>query len=84
MVTTAPADQNKDRQFIVRYYLADDTIEVFEPPVRNSGILGGKFMKRTASEYKPTDLVEGSTVILSQTQFQVDGADEYTLKFLAT
>lgn len=34
------------RQFIVQYFMADDTISVFEPPVRNSGILGGKFLER--------------------------------------
>ena len=28
---------NSDRKFIVSYYLCDDTIAVFEPPVRNSG-----------------------------------------------
>jgi EF-hand domain-containing protein 1 len=40
------------RQFIVQYFMADDTISVFEPPVRNSGILGGKFLER-GIKYKP-------------------------------
>jgi len=83
MVTTNPADQNKDRQFIVMFYLANDTIEVFEPPVRNSGILGGKFMARSSTVYQPKDLVTGSIVQLSQIDFEIVGTDEYTLKFLA-
>ena len=33
-------------RFIVSYFLSDDTILVFEPPQRNSGILGGKFLER--------------------------------------
>ena len=35
MDTKKPIDQ--DRRFIISYFLADDTILVFEPPVRNSG-----------------------------------------------
>lgn len=34
-ITTDPID--KDRKFIVSYYLSDDTIQVFEPPQRNTG-----------------------------------------------
>ena len=30
------------RRFIVSFYLSDDTIAVFEPPQRNSGVLGGQ------------------------------------------
>lgn len=35
METTRPIDQ--DRRFIIFYHLADDTISIFEPPLRNSG-----------------------------------------------
>jgi len=35
-----------DRVFIFRYFLADDTVMIFEPPQRNSGIIGGKFLLR--------------------------------------
>ena len=35
-----------DRIFIFRYFLADDTVMIFEPPQRNSGIIGGKFLLR--------------------------------------
>ncbi|WAR28655.1 EFHC2-like protein [Mya arenaria] len=45
MDTTKPIDM--DRRFIISYFLSDDTILVFEPPVRNSGIIGGKFLERT-------------------------------------
>ena len=36
MDTTKPIDM--DRRFIISYFLSDDTILVFEPPVRNSGM----------------------------------------------
>lgn len=29
-----------------RYFLSDDTVSVFEPPQRNSGHIGGKFLER--------------------------------------
>ena len=35
--TSKPIDI--DRRFILSYFLSDDTISVFEPPVRNSGKL---------------------------------------------
>ncbi|CAM9119179.1 unnamed protein product [Chrysoparadoxa australica] len=34
------------REFVVNYFLADDTLSVFEPPVRNSGVIGGLFLAR--------------------------------------
>ena len=44
MDTTKPIEV--DRRFTISYFLSDDTILVFEPPQRNSGILGGKFLER--------------------------------------
>tara|TARA_B110000208_G_scaffold186656_1_gene243500 strand:- start:180 stop:1106 length:927 start_codon:yes stop_codon:yes gene_type:complete len=32
--------------FVVQYFLADDSISVYEPPVHNSGFVGGKFIRR--------------------------------------
>ena len=37
LVTDVPVD--RDRRFIVSYYRTDDTLLIFEPPVRNSGTL---------------------------------------------
>jgi len=41
-----PPVQDKSRRFVVSFYLADDTMSIFEPPQRNSGIGGGKFLER--------------------------------------
>ena len=38
---------DKDRRFVISCYLADESLLVFEPFQRNSGILGGKFLERT-------------------------------------
>ena len=37
LVTDVAVD--RDRRFIVSYYRTDDTLLIFEPPVRNSGML---------------------------------------------
>ena len=44
MDSDRPIDQK--RCFIISYFLCDDTILVYEPPQRNSGIIGGKFLER--------------------------------------
>ena len=44
MDSDRPIDQN--RYFIISYFLCDDTILVYEPSQRNSGIIGGKFLER--------------------------------------
>merc|ERR1719362_1546362 len=40
------ATNDKKRVFMFRYFLSDDTMSVFEPPQRNSGFIGGKFLER--------------------------------------
>lgn len=37
---------DSSRAFVINYYLGDDTIMVYEPPVRNSGYTGGVFLTR--------------------------------------
>lgn len=34
------------RDVVINYYLQDDTIQVYEPPIRNSGIVGGTLLTR--------------------------------------
>ncbi|KAL4676503.1 hypothetical protein H8959_010648 [Pygathrix nigripes] len=43
----SPIPEDKDRRFVFSYFLATDMISIFEPPVRNSGIIGGKYLGRT-------------------------------------
>lgn len=40
------SDLDTKRVFVVNYHLGDDTIMVYEPPVRNSGLEGGVFLSR--------------------------------------
>jgi hypothetical protein len=40
------------RRCVLSYFMMDDSLLIFEPPVRNSGIIGGKFLERQRV-YKP-------------------------------
>lgn len=87
MDTDAPEDVN--REFIVTYYLADDTLAIFEPPKRNSGIVGGKFLQRqrvksdrTGEYIKPQDLFVGATLEVNNYKFILNKTDEHTIKYM--
>merc|ERR1711865_16864 len=85
--TRAPED--RERLFIISYYMADDTITVYEPPARNSGIMGGKWMERcrvkmpgSSQFYTAAQLRVGATIEFRKHLFKLIEADEYTLNFM--
>eukprot|EP01137_Pigoraptor_chileana_P027140 Opistho-2@685 len=85
--------EDKGRNFIVSYRLADDMITIYEPPQRNAGILGGKFLERTRvlkpghdrnnpAYYGPADLWIGGVIVVFNHSFHLTDADEYCLRYL--
>uniref|UniRef100_A0A3Q1EY84 EF-hand domain-containing family member C2 n=1 Tax=Acanthochromis polyacanthus TaxID=80966 RepID=A0A3Q1EY84_9TELE len=89
MVTSDAVD--RERVFIISFYLCDDSISVFEPPQRNSGVLGGKFLERgrvkkpgqELSEYfTAQDLHVGAILCINGKNFQLEAADEYTFNYM--
>lgn len=86
--TRVPEDV--DRRFIVSFFLADDTLSIYELPQKNSGILEGKFLHR--NKYKNvdknmafltlTDLAIGGDVRINGHFFHILDADTYTKKYL--
>ena len=81
--------EDKDRKFIISYFLSDDTISIFEPQSRNSGIKDGKFLERgkykrpKTDEYLiPSDLIVGSNVIINSFSFEILSYDDYTGKYM--
>jgi hypothetical protein len=79
-----------DRRFIISFFLADDSISIFEPATKNSGIIEGKFLER--AKYKnvdkdmafitPTDLPIGGDVKINGYCFHIESCDEFTQKWL--
>lgn len=63
---------------------------IFEVPKRNSGILGGRFMRRQRTTYKPgtnklysdVDMYVGNTIEMHGNLFELLEADEWTLKWM--
>ncbi|TPX38933.1 hypothetical protein SeMB42_g02286 [Synchytrium endobioticum] len=88
--------EDKDRRFVISYRLSDDTMTIYEPPQRNAGILGGKFMERTRvllpgsslsdvdgpKYYKVTDLFVGTTLEILKHKFVLLDADEFVYHYM--
>ncbi|KAH6559938.1 hypothetical protein BASA50_009028 [Batrachochytrium salamandrivorans] len=80
---------DRDRKFVISYHLSDDTISVFEPRARNSGILGGKFLEQrhikkpnSAEFYESKDFSIGAELTFYQHHFVIVGADDHAIKFM--
>jgi hypothetical protein len=86
--TRVPEDL--DRRFIISFFLSDDSVSIYEPAQKNSGIVEGKFLER--SKYKnadrpgefitPTDLGIGGDVKINGYSFRVLSCDDFTQKYL--
>ncbi|KAJ3415872.1 EF-hand domain-containing member C2 [Chytridiales sp. JEL 0842] len=80
---------DRDRKFVVSLFPADDTISVFEPHLRNSGIIGGKFLEKARIKkpnvdayYTLSDFAVGAELTFHHHPFLIIGADEYAIKFM--
>ncbi|KAI0238926.1 EF-hand domain-containing family member C2, partial [Lamellibrachia satsuma] len=94
MDTMKPID--KDRQFIVSFFLSDDTLQVYEPIVRNSGIIGGRFLERgrvkrpnqprfsteLSQYYMACDLYVGARLNFNGHKFILVDGDEYAFNYM--
>uniref|UniRef100_A0A5F8HAC8 EF-hand domain containing 1 n=1 Tax=Monodelphis domestica TaxID=13616 RepID=A0A5F8HAC8_MONDO len=89
----SPIPEDKGRRFIISYFLATDMVTIFEPPVRNSGFFGGKYLTKTKiakpgscvdnpSYYGPGDFYIGALIEVFGHRFIIQDADEYVLKYL--
>ncbi|KYO34405.1 EF-hand domain-containing protein 1 [Alligator mississippiensis] len=88
----SPDPIDRKRCFILSYFLSTDMISIYEPPVRNSGIIGGKYLGKTKvpkpgstvenpTYYEPADLTIGATVKVFGHRFVITDADEYVLNY---
>ena len=77
-----------DRALVVSYFLEDHSVSVYEPPVKNSGLPGGVFMKRRPVKkngdkdgpwLRARDFYVGATLELSGRAVTLNAADEWTL-----
>lgn len=88
MVTNKPEDVG--RRFVITLYMNDDTVMVYEPQVRNSGIVSGKFLEKMKYKNKlaggrfftPEDFLIGKTAQINSYKFLVQDQDERTKQWL--
>ena len=83
--------EDQERRFVITYFLNDDSLAVYEPQQRNSGIVEGKFLERKRYKngskghdyFTATDLIVGSDVIINSYSFHILDCDEFTKKWYA-
>lgn len=81
------------REFMITFFLEDDTIAVYEEVKRNSGIWGGNFLKRgrylndlpndssVPRHFKPNDIYLGNVISFNGNDFQIIEMDNMSLEF---
>ncbi|XP_043475063.1 EF-hand domain-containing family member C2 [Leptopilina heterotoma] len=94
MISKIP--ENAERHFIIRFFLMDNTVAIFELSRRNSGFMRCLFQKRMRAllpgqevfsskppkYYKPNDFYIGACLTLSGFNFQLTSADSYSLSYM--
>ena len=85
----APQD-DVHRRFILSYSLLDNRVSIFEPHVKNSGIIGGRFLEKgsytnslTGKPILPEDLHEGSKIGILGRTFEIQECDTFTQTFVS-
>jgi hypothetical protein len=43
---TAPNPDDHKRRFVISFFMGDGSVSIYEPPIQNSGFMGGKFLER--------------------------------------
>ena len=84
LTSTKPTDQG--REFIICYFMNNNTLQVQEPPQKNTGVMGGKFLQRKKYKhpeddrhYSYRDFYAGAVVQLAGHELHIDDVDEHTL-----
>ena len=79
--------EDVDRVFTISYYLQDNTVQIHEPPKRNSGIVGGSFLSRMKLRTAEGLITQeyfyvGAEIQLAGHAFILVDADEGTLRHM--
>ncbi|CAH1183331.1 unnamed protein product [Phaedon cochleariae] len=93
MVMDAVHPEDIVRRFLLSYSLADGTCKIMEPPIKNSGIIGGLYLRSTLlvkpgsdpldpSYYTPVDFYIGAIITVFQQRFEIVGADLYVYRYM--
>ncbi len=85
-----PPAEDADRRFIISFSLLDSQVSIFEPHVKNSGIIGGRFLEKgsytntlSGKPILPEDLHEGNRIGILGRIFEIQECDRFTETFLS-
>lgn len=81
---------DRDRKFLISFFLSDDSIQIFELQSKNSGLNEGKFLERrqykneanSNSYFRVEDFEINNSVKINSYSFFIYDADEYTKKWM--
>ncbi len=81
-VTESATETFRRRAIIVRYFMEDDTFEVFEGRIKNDGMSGVKFLNRQQHDAVTLDTlrVRGTLTLYSRT-FKITACDAFTRNY---
>lgn len=88
-VFASPKPEDGNRQFIVTYFLNDDSLQIYEPPLKNSGFWTGKFLERgnyksrAGAVFKPEDVIVGQDIWINGYVYHIVDCDDFTKKWYA-
>ena len=76
------------RKVYIKFFLDDETIEIVEPRLENSGATSGKFLKRHkvfkpdgSTYYKIEDFKAGMTLTMYNRKYTIVDCDDFTKKY---
>jgi hypothetical protein len=80
-----------ERRFLISFFMADDTIQVYEVNNRNSGIWEGKFLERKKYKnveneninFSISDFEINKSMRINTYSFHILDADDFTKKWMS-
>eukprot|EP00759_Apiculatamorpha_spiralis_P015550 PhF_6_TR2223/c1_g1_i1/m.3720 len=82
--------EDRMREFVLSFHLADDTITLTECAVPNTGFMGGKILRQKVKKYDgegpqtyygPGDFIIGQPILINSMLFDVVSMDKFTEEY---
>lgn len=88
LVSSQPEDEG--REFVIQFFLVDQTLSIREPPKRNSGIVGGNFLRRGLNQVRDDHDIPlsqghfyiGARISVGGHTFIITDSDDATMKHM--
>jgi len=83
--------EDESRRFLISFFMADDSIQVYELNNKNSGIMEGRFLERGKykneenenKQFRINDFQINKSILLNKFSFNIIDADDYSKKWMS-